>query len=44
MNTAAGLAQVLGGHYKKSWFKYYFDEPRDAKMIQYGIDLYNEGF
>jgi hypothetical protein len=44
LKTAAGFAQALHnyGSYNPSKMNAYFDEPRDTKMKQLGIDMYNK--
>jgi len=41
LRTAAGFVQILSGTAEISWFRTYFDDPRDQIAIQRGIDYFN---
>lgn len=43
LKSAAGLVQIVGGEYKLSWYKTYFDDPNDQKAIDRGIYYYKNG-
>lgn len=42
LKTAAGLVQIISGTSSLSYWNSYFDDPRDTKDIQWGIDIYNK--
>lgn len=41
LKSAAGLVQILDNHSQLSWFSSYFDDPKDQRDIQWGINVYN---
>ncbi|PEO52055.1 polymorphic toxin type 44 domain-containing protein [Bacillus pseudomycoides] len=44
LKGGAGFYQILSGTAEREYYKTYFDDPRDQKMIQLGIDYYNKGY
>jgi hypothetical protein len=40
LKTSAGVAQVLKGHSHLKWWNSYFDDSKDTKNVQWGIDVY----
>ena len=42
LKSAAGFAQIVDGNSNLSYMNSYFDDPRDQRDIQWGIDKYNE--
>ena len=39
--AGAGYAQIMAGNSNPNFITSFFDDPRDQKMIKYGIDIYN---
>ncbi|CAI8949879.1 Ntox44 domain-containing protein [Bacillus sp. IT-79MI2] len=44
LKGGAGFYQILSKTSEWAYYKTYFDEPKDQKMIQLGIDYYNKGY
>ncbi|OEI75434.1 hypothetical protein BG616_15030 [Bacillus subtilis] len=44
LRTAAGAYQIYSGTSKVKWYKSYFDDPKDQKMIDLGLRLYKNNW